>query len=160
MTEIDRLKNNPPSDEKPRGFLIEGRITAKGHAGDVLAKTREVLMTALNHSPNSWPTVDEWRLLLPSWFVSRCADEITREEAERRRKLPMEERQRLAEKWSVGAWTHWMKASERSWFWWDAKEISPDELLIRIEVPGLPSPVGSLKWLLLAAGAEKVAIDT
>jgi hypothetical protein len=159
MTEIERLLSGPAPDEKPQGFLANARVCAPACADRVLARSREILSIVFQQPLDDWPTVELWRSILPVWFIEACSDEISREEAERRRRLPVEERQKLAERWSVGAWVHWFKTAERQWFWWSGRVISADELLIQVEVHGFPFPAGSLKWLLVSAGATVVEID-
>jgi hypothetical protein len=46
--------------------------------------------------------------------------------------------------------------SERCWFWWDG-EVRPDGTLrVLVEVPGLPTALGALDWMLRAAGAGDI----
>ena len=159
MTELDRVKFGPKTSDRPRGLLAEVHVSAPSRVGQVLDRSREVLGIVLRQSAASWPSVEQWRTLLPKWFVDACAEEITRAEAERRRSLPMPERERLAEHWSVGAWVHWLKPSERQWFWWDVHQTSPNDMMIHVEVNDFPFPAGALKWLLKTAGASSVRVD-
>ena len=159
MSELDRVGFGPKAEDQPQGFLAKVHVSAPSCAGEVLDRCREVLGLVLRQPADSWPTVEQWRSLLPKWFVDACAEEITRAEAERRRSLPMPEREKLAEHWSVGAWVHWLKPSERQWFWWDGRQTSPSDLMIRVEVNDFPFPAGALKWLLKAAGASTVQVD-
>lgn len=58
-------------------------------------------------------------------------------------------------------WISWFEPSddlfnERTWFWWDAFIKEPNLLLIVIEVVDIPTPLGSLIWLLRASGALNV----
>lgn len=157
MNELQRINVGPRLGEKPVGVLASFTVVTSGDAQAVLARVKEALVLAVDRDIQRWPTVDEWRAILPKWFVEKCADEISREEAERRRNLPMDERKRLADQWSVGAWTHWFKPSERSWYWWDARVVDKDRLKIEVVVENVPFAMGSLKWLLRAAGAIEVS---
>lgn len=134
MNELQRINVGPRLGEKPVGVLAFFTAVTSGDAQAVLARVKEALVLAVDRDIQRWPTVDEWRAILPKWFVEKCADEISREEAERRRNLPMDERKRLADQWSVGAWTHWFKPSERSWYWWDARVVDKDRLKIEVVV--------------------------
>lgn len=147
----------PRLGEKLVGVLASFTAVTSGDAQAVLLRVKEALVLAVDRDIQRWPTVDEWRAILPKWFVEKCADEISREEAERRRNLPMDERKGLADQWSVGAWTHWFKPSERSWYWWDARVIGKGRLKIEVVVDNVPFAMGSLKWLLKTAGATEVS---
>jgi hypothetical protein len=129
----------------------------------VAARAREVLRAVLAHAGPSWPTVSEWRQLLPAWFVEGSAPEKSREEAERWlgwwRSLPAAEQARVTreQRWALPDWLHWLEPAERQWFWWDAVVENPETLRVMVEVPGWPAPLGALEWLLRAAGAVEVS---
>jgi hypothetical protein len=116
----------------------------------------------LAHAGPPWPSVLQWRQLLPAWFVQSSAPEQSRAEAERWlnwwRSLPAEEQAQVtgAQRWTLADWLYWLEPSERQWFWWDAVTESPDMLRVIVEVSGWPAPLGALDWLLRAAGAIDV----
>jgi hypothetical protein len=160
MSELQRIKAGPMPGEQPGDVLVTFAAETGDVAEAVLCRIKQALMLVVDQDAKQWPTVDEWRAILPKWFVEKCADEIDREEAERRRSLPIEERKILADQWSVGAWTHWFKPAERSWYYWDARTVEKNRLVIEVAVDSLPFAMGSLKWLLKAAGANDVSEPT
>jgi hypothetical protein len=121
-----------------------------------------VLRAVLDHAGPSWPSLSEWRQVLPTWFVESSAPEQSRDEAERWlgwwRSLPAEEQALVtrAQRWTLAGWLYWLEPSERQWFWWDAAVENPDTLRVFVEVSGWPTPLGALEWLLRAAGAVEV----
>jgi len=131
-------------------------------ASSILNQSRDVLTVVLDHAGSSWPELDEWRRLLPQWFVDRCAPERSEQEAQewlrRWRDLTPEQRVRAerVEPWSLADWLHWMQPESRQWFWWHALVGSDGTLRVQLEVLGWPAPVGALEWLLRAAGADDV----
>lgn len=153
--EINRLSNGPKLGEQPDGLLVD--FIAEGeNAVVILEAAREVWGAVIKqHDPASL-TLDKWHQILPDWFIRKCSPEISREEAIRRRSLPMDERLKLAENWSLGAWVYWLKPSERQWEWWDAKVLSPRSLRVIVLAKGCPFPAGSLEWLLKCSGARSV----
>ncbi len=153
-----RFQSGVEPKEKPAGLgPIHLIAHCPGNAEDVLRKCRETLAIVLEQDEANWPTTETWRSLLPQWFVSESAPEISQEEAERRRRLPIEERKRLSEEaWSVSAWVYWFQPTMREWFWWDAVVEDPNTLSVAVEVNGWPFPWGALKWLLRASGAASV----
>ena len=150
-----RLSTGLQAGEKPNGLLV--KFLAEGTDAEmILTLTREAWRAAIEQPEPASLSLDVWRQVLPLWFVDKCDPEITIEEAMRRRSLPMKERLRLAEIWSLGAWVHWLKPNERQWAWWDAQVISPRSLHVVVLVNGCPFPAGSLLWLLKCAGAESI----
>src|SRR5262245_41772238 len=43
--------------------------TRVGAPRDVIERSREVLLIVTSRTSDRWPTLDEWRRLLPAWFV-------------------------------------------------------------------------------------------
>ena len=156
--ELRRLSGGPHPSERPSGLLAEIDVVCDTDADKVLAAVREVWAIALKQADPGNTSLEKWRSLLPRWFVEKCEPEISMEEAMRRRALPMEERMRLAETWSLGAWVHWLKPSERQWAWWSAEIGSPRSLRVNVVVSGLPFPAGSLQWLLKCCGARSAEV--
>jgi hypothetical protein len=155
--EIRRVSFGPKAGEKPDGlladFLVEGE-----NAETILTSAREAWRAAIEQNDPAGLSLAAWRQVLPYWFIDRCGPEISIEEAVRRRSLPMAERVKLAETWSLSAWVHWLRPTERQWVWWDAHVTSPRSLRVVVVVKGYPFPAGSLQWLLKCAGAESVEL--
>jgi hypothetical protein len=132
---------------------------------EVLARARAVLQVVLDHQA-PWPTVDQWRTLLPKWFVQACAPEQTQEEAQRwlehwrslSQELKAEAEAHTA--WSLLNWLYWFDpggmGQDRGWYWWDAGLDEPYTGWIEIEIEGHPYPTGDLRWLLRACGGIPV----
>lgn len=154
--ELRRLRDGPSSTERLDGWYItEFTIYCMRDAVDVLSRCKEVLDIILTNNAKNL-RADDWRSLLPEWFVQRSAEEISQEEAQLRLLLPLEERIRLNSKWSISAFVFWFQPSERHWFWWDAKIENASKLKIAVIAKDSPFPSGSLEWLLLASGATDV----
>lgn len=108
---------------------------------------------------------DEWRNLLPRWFVDRCGQEWSKEEEEqylrRFRQLSWpEQRESMASHvWSLADWIHWFRPENRYWYWWDAEVVSVDLVRLTVEVRESPIPWDALSWLLRASGARGVRED-
>ena len=157
------LTDGPRPNERPGGA---GTVLVYVRAGEdirmILERCRSVMLTILDNSGQRWPSVERWRQILPEWFVAACAPEPSREEAERdlarwRALSPAEQRREAREEqWTLADWLFWLEPSERQWYWWDATAKSHDALLVTVEVPGWPAPLGALEWLLRAAGASEV----
>ena len=158
MDELRRLLTGPNLGEKPSGLLVEVAVECNANASQVLHAAQEVWSIVLKQSEPGGLNLEEWRRILPSWFVEKCGPEIGMDEALRRRALPIEERMRFAETWSLGAWVHWLKPSERHWAWWNAEIRSPQSLCVQVVVSGFPFPTGSLQWLLKCCGAKAAEV--
>lgn len=157
------LVNGPRPGEEPGGAGTTTVVARGGLApGTVLDRSREVLLAVLEYSERDWPTLSEWGSVLPAWFVSACAQQRSLQEAERWlawwRTLSPEEQARAESEqpWSLEDWLYWLFPPERQWFWWDAVVRPEVSLQVTVEVAGWPTALGSLQWLLRAAGADQV----
>lgn len=157
-SELKRLLAGPSLGENAPGLLVQVLVDCEMDATELLQAIREVWAIVLKQSDPESMNLDQWRAMLPNWFVRKFGPEISMEEAVRRRALPMQDRIRLSEEWSLSAWVHWLKKSERHWRWWSCEIASSDELRISVVVDGLPFPSGSLCWLLKSCGASEVEI--
>jgi hypothetical protein len=154
-------------DEAPEGVLVRAEATAPGDAPAAEERCRE-LMTAVLHfmpHPPTFPTLDEWRQTLPAWFLRACAPERGRVEEEAwlqqwRAAAPHQQRQMEQQRaWTVADWLHWFDPFsdvQRSWRWWDSGVVDDDHWWIDVDVPEHPAALGTLEWLLRAAGAIEI----
>ena len=140
------LMDGPRPGELPGGAGTASVLARGGaDAHDVLDRSRAVLLAVLEHSGPEWPTVEEWRLLLPAWFVAACGPETSREDAQRwlawwRTLGPADRARAESERqWALADWLYWLMPSERQWFWWDATVGTDGTLRVTVEVPGWPT---------------------
>ena len=154
--EVRRLGQSP-QEAIPKG-TIAMRFTAhcERDASGVLIRCKEVLNIVFQQNSESWPSIDTWRSLLPEWFILRSSEEIPQKEAERRLRLPLEERIKLSQRWSVSAFVHWFQPGERYWYWWGAEIKDTNTIIITVIATDDPFPWGSLDWLLRASGAISI----
>lgn len=149
--------------EAPAGVsVVEVAFTAAVAPQGVLDRVREVLLIVGGPSEGEWPTLNDWRALLPEWFVGRCAPESTEEEAarwlERWRRLDPSEQATIAEHkpWELGNWLYWFEPGNRHWYWIAGTVNGPHSGRVLVEATEWPFPWGSLRWLLTASGAKSV----
>jgi hypothetical protein len=166
--ELHRLLEGPKPDERPEGAgTVRFIVRCPANAPQVLDRAVSVLRVVNQHSgsDNGWPRESEWPELLPAWFVSVCAPERSRQDTEawlaQWSILPQDEQDRIEreEPWSVSSWTYWFGPRNRQWYWWDARVLDANVLVVAIEVDGWPFPWGALAWLFRAAGAEEVKAE-
>jgi hypothetical protein len=123
------------------------------------------MLAVLDREAKAWPTVDEWRSLLPSWFVQASRAEISADAAEEWlaswHNLPPEAQAEAEnnEKWELADWLYWLEPHRREWYWWSATVLDPDDLEVLVEVNGWPAPLEALRWLFRAAGADEVVVE-
>jgi hypothetical protein len=165
--ERERLVNPPKEDDKPTGLGCSRFVVQCEHgAANVLESAKKILMTIDGYYDTTWPTLEEWRDILPKEFVDRCKPEMTMEERLERiaymKTLSDEEEREFDEKeaWTLSGWLYWLELENRTWFWWDArifdKPINDTHFLIAITILDWPFPWGALKWLFKACGAIAV----
>jgi hypothetical protein len=160
MTNTDELERlaGPDSGNVPSvaQALIPYRVRTVKDSQGILNRAKEVLEAVLRQDPEAWPTAEQWRDILPTWFVEASSDDISEDEAKRVLELPMEERLKFANQWSVEAFTYWFLPSERYWHWWSAMVVDNQTIVVTLAVDDLPFPSGSFVWLFLASGAASV----
>lgn len=164
--ELRHLENGALPGERAEGVgVVELYVLCDGLGEELLSKSRDVLAVVVRHSARRWPTFQEWRKLLPVWFVDQCAAERTKEQAEARAawkyNLPPAERSRvtLDEAWMLSAWLFHFEPERREWYWWDAAVVDDDQVTVRLQVQGWPFPWEALRWLLRAAGARVARME-
>lgn len=143
------------SEVQTEGFIVEILVTCDGNASEVLQKTKEVVKRIIDCELSFEDSVDDWKSILPNWFVEACSPEITKEEAE---KLLETSRgfEALANRWTVSGFIYWFRPEEKSWHWWEGKIKDSNTLIVQILVSEFPFAWGSLGFLLRAAGADDV----
>jgi len=111
--------------------------------------------------PERWPSVEDWCRRLPEWLIESFRPEPSRQELDAMLRLPYEQRMQWGESnWDLAGWLHWFQPENRFWYWWDAQAVTPDKIVLAIEVSEWPFPWGALKWLLKAAGATSVEAES
>lgn len=134
-------------------------------ATNCLHKLREVL-DRVEQTGEAWPSVEQWGMLLPTWFVLACAAPISSEEAEawlqRWRQMPESDRLQAedAKPWSLADWLYWMEPGQSVWRWARATQHGPVDLEVVLSVEGVPAPLGAFRWLAKTAGAKDVTSDS
>jgi len=163
--ELERVLQETAGGDRPPGTMM-AQFTARcaEDAEGVLKAAKSVMCAVLVHSRDRWPPDDEWRSVLPEWFVSRCAKEKSEDEArtwlEWWRTLPHEQRAIASrENWSLSNWVAWFEPDERQWIWWGAWIEGPNSIRVTVAVDGLPFAWGALEWLFLASGAESMSLE-
>jgi hypothetical protein len=125
QTEKRHVSKGPDPGERSRSGT-DRLIFRSSKPGEVLEKARAVLQVVLDHQA-PWPTEDQWRAMLPAWFVQARGPEQTQGEAKRyleywrsvSPKQQAEEDTRRA--WALTNWLYWFDpegmGDERGWAW-------------------------------------------
>lgn len=129
-----------------------------------LNRCREVLIRVIDSARERWPSDDEWRFLLPPWFVRSSAAMRTQEELEDWlhlwRMKSAEERAKFEEEspWTLPDWLFWLHPSERQWWWWQGEPTGIDSARVLLVVSGYPAPLGAIQWLIRVAGGHDLRV--
>lgn len=152
--ELKRLNSNGIEDNY-KGFIAEIIADCAGNASDVLQKTKDVLKKIIDCELSFDDPIDDWRVILPEWFINACSSEITKNEAEEILRTP-QGYELLANRWTISGFIYWFRPEIRSWYWWDGIIKDQNILLIKVLVDGDPFAWGALEFLLKSAGANSV----
>ncbi|MFC4944798.1 hypothetical protein [Pseudonocardia sp. GCM10023141] len=132
--ELRRLLAGPWPGEQSESFAVHVLDVRGDGAADILRRTREVLAIVLAQPAEPRPGAEQWRSLLPDWFVASAS--------------------RGLESWIAG-----FAAAERPWTWWNGRTTAPDQLRIELETDDWNASTDSLEQLLRAAGADTVVAE-
>ena len=136
QNEVQRLQVSPSPETKPGGIgTVQFLAQCPGSAAQTLARAKEVLVLVGEQSLLRWLSVDEWRRILPRWFLDRCVPARTEDEdnkwmawwrslsAERQAKVDAEE------PWPLEGWLYWMQPENVEWLREQVKALSVFEEL-------------------------------
>jgi len=153
---------------EPDGLLRRFLGDTGSESDFALQRCKDLLIAVTHWIPapgERQPTLDDWRARLPDWFVAACAPELTEAEAAEEMKawraLDTEGKAlyEAEHPWTLAnwlAWFAWDSDVQRSWRWWDGGVIDDARFWIDVEVLNDPGAVGSLLWMMRAAGARPV----
>lgn len=139
-------------------FLIDSENSARS----ILEKAKTVLSIVDQKSLVAWPSIEEWRRLLPKEFVLPFRLPLSQEQAKEWLKwwrgLSPDDQMRVENErvWSLEDWLYWMEPNNRHWFWEDVEIIDNSRLRATILAAEWPFPWGSFRWFFLGAGAQSV----
>ena len=161
-----RLREGLHGDEVPQGLCIDAFVVDCGiEPAALIARAKELLLCVNEQSESGkWPSDDEWKALLPDWFVAASGPDETREQALRNqvRFRAMSHEERVAyirtDRWPVRNWVHLMKPDRRLWLWWDAYPMDERTAMVGIDRLIIPDPElpDEFVWMLRACGAADV----
>ena len=138
---------------------------ADGDSGQIVERCQQVLAQVIGADANTWPTLEQWRTALPPWFLGSFATEQSIEEASAWvawwRGLDREEQIRAesARGWTLSDWLYWLEPVNRTWHWWNGRVLDANTAVIELMITDWPTPVGSLKWLVRAAGGRDIVFE-
>ncbi|QQO08995.1 hypothetical protein [Breznakiella homolactica] len=167
LNEKIRLENSPKPTDKPTGLgTVRFVVICKSDACELLENAKEVLKIVDNTYDKNWPTLDEWKCILPKKFIDSFDPEMSHQEkielVEFQKTLSWQEKtdQDKERKWSLSSWLYWMEPENRTWFWWDSacfeEPIKDTHFVIAVTILEWPFPWGALRWLFKAFGAIDV----
>lgn len=135
--EIKRITNNNKG-EWPNGPKILLKAHKVKEPQKVLDKTKEVMLAVSQYAyTNQWPLDEEWKTILPEWFVKSMTDKSE------------EDLDNDDDQWHYESWVDNIR--QRSWVWWSSK-IEKDTVTIVLDVLDMPYLHDSLKYVFYAQG--------
>lgn len=133
--EIKRITNNNKG-EWPKGPKILLKAHKVKEPQKVLDKAKEVMLAVSQYAyTNQWPSDEEWKTILPEWFVKSMTDKSD------------EDLDNDDDQWHYESWVDNIR--QRSWVWWSSK-IEKDTITIVLDVLDMPYLHDSLKYVFYA----------
>jgi hypothetical protein len=156
--EIRRLVHGPQENEVPDGLLLRTRAECDGEADAVLRSLREVWATALWTPDPGRLSTQDWKLILPRWFVAKFEPEIKTDDPLLQRAFQLQDKMRADGAWTLAEWVRSLDPATRSWAWWKAQSVAPSVFEVTVVLRREPSEMESLHWSLRCAGARSVTL--
>ena len=155
QAERRRLLLNGAGESHRAGFLARTISAVGPNARSAAEQVREVMLAVVDNE-QAVPDDEQWKTLLPAWFVNACTPEQTA--AESAESLRRWQAASTAERrtrhdsisWSLSSWCYWL-GENRSWWSWEL-EVTGETLLWTLLVEEDPVPMGAAEWLVRATG--------
>lgn len=144
--ELKRIQNHNNGEPVLEGAKLIITVTDLKAPQSILEKTKEI-MTAISQFAytDTWPSDDEWRDILPKWFVDSMVLKTDEE-------LLADEHQ-----WHFESWVESMY--HRGWVWWSS-EIDKSTLTITLEALNLPYIFEQFLYIFYAQGIDMKNISS
>lgn len=135
--ELKRIEKNN-NGEVPETTKIIIRAKNVKNTEKVLANTKEIMKCISQFAyTDNWPSDDEWKTILPKWFVesmtSKSLDEIMKTKGQ----------------WHFESWIDNMRM--RAWVWWSSKKDG-DNLEFVLETLSFPYLFETFNYILYSQG--------
>lgn len=142
--ELKRIdKNN--KGELPNGPKIIITVKNVTNPKEILENTKTIIKAVSQFAyTDKWPTDEEWKEILPTWFVEsmtlKSLDEIMKTQGQ----------------WHYESWVANIK--DRAWLWYSSK-IEKDSIQIVLEALSIPYLYDSLLYTFYSQGVPMENID-
>jgi hypothetical protein len=151
MIEVERLETNK-AGEIPTDLNWIYLLRPKEDVDACLSRIVQIVKLIAVQTPGHWPSMDEWRTLLPDWFVKSFVP-FSKEEAERL--IATTPRERWNEiPWLFEAWLEAIQA--RGWQWWSSG-VDEEGIQICLQITEWPASLEAFERIISASGAEFIS---
>ncbi len=135
--ELKRINTNNDG-ELPELTKIIISVNSVKNAREVLDNTKEIMKTVSQYAyAKEWPSDDEWKSILPIWFVEsmtlKSLDEIMKTRGQ----------------WHFESWIANVK--DRAWLWYSSK-LEKDSLQFVLETLSIPYLFETFVYILYSQG--------
>ena len=144
LDEVERFRTNLAQGQAP-GLWLTLLLDLGEQPGETAEKFLDVIGLWLRTVHNlaqaraTWPTDEQWKELLPRWFIATFGGHTP------------EEIHASGWLWDYGSWLDSMK--ERVWRWW-SYERRATTLIVQLQLDSWPYSIGALVYLARVAGGE------
>lgn len=135
--ELTRIEKNN-NGEEPKTTKIIIRAKDVKNTDKILLNTKEIMKAISKYAySNAWPTDDEWKNLLPKWFVESMTLKSS------------DDRDKDDNLWHYESWVDNMRM--RAWVWWSSKKNGND-LEFVLETLSIPYLFENFIYILYSQG--------
>jgi hypothetical protein len=143
---IEQFRNGEQPPEPHWTYTI--RLTHE--ATQCLARILAVVSIIAQQPRDAWPSDEEWRQMLPAWFVKSFATYTVEEAQALLARLPKEQWSEIP--WEFGSWLDAIRG--RGWEWWSFKQAEA-ELQIHLTLNEWPASLEAFEVIVKASGGQQ-----
>jgi hypothetical protein len=150
MNELERFHTNACGGQVAPGLWLTLQIDLGEKPDETMESFLDVMHSwlevaaELDPEEDNWPTNEQWKQLLPPWFIATFED------------YSLQEARESGWRWHYGSWLDSMK--ERVWTWWGYQRRDKI-LLIELQLDSWPYSVGALKYLARVSGGQLTVVE-
>ncbi len=164
LNECEILENKSPTKTDDNLDVSQYSFLYKSNPKLIVENIKEIILIIdrISISRDDWPTVDEWKKILPRWFTSKFLPDRTEAEkkkfilewdsadVDRKSKIEMQDT-----KWRLKNWIYYFETDKRDYFI-ENIEIMESKILLTIASIDLPFSIGPIEWLIRASGGYEL----
>ena len=134
--------------ESPKGFSWSIKLRLDGDVSVCRQRILDVVAIIIATPRHVWPNADQWRAMLPAWFIQQTPERTRAESQALIDMAPRDQWHTLS--WEFKSWIQVVR--EREWSWWSCQQEG-DQMMIHLSLSAWPANIDTFNHIVRTAGA-------